>query len=126
MSVCHGGGKVMDSVPTDWLPDAPQRSPAWRWLRAGYLTRHGRAPDPRPAHDWVLRARRFLAGERPGRASGALRGALALWQPTDPVPRWQLEAWLLTAEPLGAVARHCGVTPAVAVAYHELFFAVRP
>jgi hypothetical protein len=55
-----------------------------------------------------------------------LSAALALSREEPPHRRWELEARLLTQEPVDAVARRCGLAPGVAHAYAALLFDVRP
>jgi hypothetical protein len=126
----------MDSTPAAWLPHSPLLSPAWRWGRARWLCERGQRPQPRLDDDGVRRARQFLlaagSGEggsvsaRAPRADPALAQAYQLFRGEPPHTRWRLEAYLLTAEPLAAVARRCALPLATVHTYHDTFFAVRP
>jgi hypothetical protein len=108
----------------------------WRWQRACWLQETGQRPDRRLDDAWVARARHFLdaaAGDyddmalgRVDRPDPAVARALQLSRADPPFDRWQLEGYLLTAEPLEAVARHCALPVEAVEAYHALLFDVRP
>jgi hypothetical protein len=115
----------METDPTLWLPHSCFRVPHWRWLRAQHLARRGRRPDPGIDDRWVLHARASATGGRKAKPA-AVRAARAVWEGDPAERRWELEARLLTDEPLGRVADRCGLPPAVAEAYAEVFFSVRP
>jgi hypothetical protein len=124
----------MDDGPLAWLQDSPFRSPAWRWRRATWLHERGACADHRD-DAWVLRACRHLEVDggnggrtrtRPGRCDAPVGAALNLAREGPPHRRWQLEALLLTDEPLADVARRCGLPTATVEAFHELCFHVRP
>jgi hypothetical protein len=125
----------METEGSAWLPGG-FCSADWRWQRACWLQETGQRPDRRLDDAWVARARHFLDalgggpdGAVPGRADRrdpAIAQALQLSRADPRFDRWRLEAYLLTAEPLEAVARHCALPAATVRAFHELFFDVRP
>jgi hypothetical protein len=125
----------METEGSTWLPGG-FCSADWRWQRACWLQETGQRPDRRIDDAWVARARHFLdaagAGHgdaAPGRADRpdpAIAQALRLSRADPPFERWRLEAYLLTAEPLVAVARHCALPVEAVEAYHALLFDVRP
>jgi hypothetical protein len=121
---------MFSAGPTDPWPE-----PARRWLRAGYLLRHGRWPtrrdDPATREAWQFR--RGLArcrGEadraRLARGYPALAAAHSLYTTAEPLRRAELEARLLSGGDDAAVAARVGLSPAGVAAYHDVFFAVRP
>jgi hypothetical protein len=117
----------MDSQPADWLPDSFYLSPMWRMLRASYRARHQLPPDPRIDDEWVETALRLTASpHNPDDPSltPTVRAAFDLWR-EDQVPRWFLEAQLLTSRLLREVAVACSLAEPVVDAYHRLFFDVR-
>ena len=119
------------SDPTDPWPE-----PARRWLRAGYLLRHGRRPmwgrdDDATGEAWRFRGglarcrceadRARLAGQFP-----ALVAAHAAFTAADPLRRAELEARLLAGQDDAAVATKMGMAADVVATYEGVFFAVRP
>lgn len=115
----------MDTDPLHWLPGSFFRQPSWRWLRAEYLTATGRRLDPRVDDEWVGHARAALRDRGGGPVIAAVRAAREVWA-GDPVVNAELEALLLTTEPLDRVAERFHLSAAVVEAYAEVFFAVRP
>jgi hypothetical protein len=125
----------METEGSAWLPGG-FCSADWRWQRACWLQETGQRPDRRLDDAWVARVRHFLDaagggpdGADPGRADRrdpAIANALQLSRADPPFDRWRLEAYLLTAEPLEAVARHCALSVEAVEAYHALLFDVRP
>ncbi len=111
--------------PLTWLPGSFFRSPAWRWQRAEYLASTGRRLDRRVDDDWVDHARTVLRGVG-GRGSpaAAVHVARDLWMADGPA-RWELEARLLTPEPVARVAERAGLSAAVVEAFETVFFDVR-
>ena len=116
----------MVSDPVHWLPDSFYRRPEWRLLRAEYLIATGRSRDRRIDDDWVAHARSAIQ-DRGGAASkaAAVRVAREVWA-GDPAVKGELEARLLTDEPVDYIADRIGQPAAVLEAYAEVFFAVRP
>ena len=116
----------MATDPAHWLPGSFYRKPEWRLLRAEYLIATGRRRDRRIDDDWVAHARAALKG-RGGSGSKAamVRAARGVWD-GDPAVKGELEARLLTDEPLDRVAARCRLPVAVVEAYAEVCFAVRP
>jgi hypothetical protein len=125
----------METESSAWLPGG-FCSADWRWQRARWLQETGQRPDRRLDDAWVRRARHFLdaaGGDYDDMALGrvdlpdpAIARALQLSRADPPFDRWRLEAYLLTAEPLEAVARHCALPVEAVEAYHALLFDVRP
>jgi hypothetical protein len=74
----------------------------------------------------VDRARRHLAVCRGSRRDAAVREAADLFSNAPRLRRSLVEAYLLTGEPLAAVAARCGISVPTAEAYSKLFFAVNP
>src|SRR5262249_31939135 len=128
-------GNTMETESSAWLRRG-FCSADWRWQRACWLQETGQRPDRRLDDAWVRRARHFLDAEgcgpdgavpgRPDRHDPAVARALQLSRVDPPFDRWQLEGYLLTAEPLEAVARHCALSVEAVEAYHALLFDVRP
>jgi hypothetical protein len=114
----------MDTDPLHWLPGSFYRKPSWRWSRAEYLTATGRRLDPRIDDDWVDHARAALRGRGGGSTVAAVRAAQEIWAGV-PAARAELEALLLTAEPLDRIVERFHIPAAVVEAYAEVFFAVR-
>jgi hypothetical protein len=102
-------------------------------LRAAYL--FGKHQRPRPWDDpWIGQALRYLqaltrapqyGGQHPVPADLAGIAEAYRLQESDSLPRWHLEARLLTAEPIEEVARRCALTQETVAAFHYLFFDVR-
>jgi len=116
----------MVTDPLRWSPGSFYRRPEWRLLRAEYLLATGRRRDPRVDDDWVAHARAAIQN-RGGAASRAatVRAAREVWA-ADPAVKGELEARLLTDEPLVRVAVRLALPATVVEAYTEVFFAVRP
>ena len=119
-----------DVDPLSWLPGSHRRKPAWRWLRAGYLSSTRRRLDPRIDDDWVAHAR--LVRRKCGRwptpeqeRCSAITVAFALWQGGDSLLRSKLEAYLLTSAPFARIAIICCLDPTIVEVYHAVFFDVR-
>lgn len=100
------------------------RTPHWRWDRAGRLLVTGRRLDRRVDDDWVAAARQAHSRPTSEMKDGVVRSAHDIWQ-GDPAVRHELEAWLLTDEPLTEVAKRLRLSAEVVAAYEALFFAVR-
>jgi hypothetical protein len=92
----------MDTDPLHWLPGSFYRKPSWRWLRAEYLTATGRRLDPRIDDGWVAHARAAL-NDRGESVIAAVRAAREVWA-GNPVVNAELQALLLTTEPLDRIA----------------------
>ncbi len=116
----------MDTDPVHWLPGSFFRKPEWRWLRAEYLVATGRRLDPRIDDDWVALVRTALAGGRGDRSKAAAVTAARGVRAGDPAVWGELEARLLTEEPLDPVAERFVLPVTVIEAYEAAFFAVRP
>ena len=117
----------MDGQFTDWLPDSFYRSPFWRVLRASYLLETGLPADATIDDDWVAVAKDLLAAiERHDLSTvpEAVRAAYEVWA-ADQMPRWLVEAQLLTPRTLDEIATECALAEPVVHAYAELFFDVR-
>jgi hypothetical protein len=112
----------------------PLRPPAWRWLRALDLA-DNRQPNEEEDDEWVRQALRFCHWLRrsPGAAAleelaqdmPALYQAHSLFTAPPSFEKWEVEARLLTDEPIEQIALKCGSAPAVIDAYHAAFFHVR-
>jgi hypothetical protein len=110
------------------------REPDWRWLRAAALAADGR---PIPGHydartRQAVRFARALHGcaddaarAKLTRRRPALAAAHALYAAEPSWPRWELEAWLLTDEPIEQIAVRMEMHDDVVATYHDLFFDVR-
>ncbi|QDU21792.1 hypothetical protein [Urbifossiella limnaea] len=116
----------MVTDPLRWSPGSFYRRPEWRWLRAEYLLATGRRRDRRIDDAWVSHARAAIQN-RGGAASRAatVRAAHEIWA-GDPAVKGELEARLLTDEPLDRVAVRLALPAALVEAYAAVFFAVRP
>jgi hypothetical protein len=123
------------AVPSHYEPYllGPRRSPAQRWLRAGYLLEHGRRPH---SHDdditrKVWRYRRELSRSRadgPSQRLGQVFPDLAAAheiQVGEPLVRWEVEARLLAGQADESIAARCGISALVAQTYHDVFFNLR-
>ena len=102
------------------------RPPCWRWKRAQSLATSGRPLDPRIDDEWVSLARSAIMGvngHKPQVAATIEARDFSFAEP--PERRWEMDARLLTDEPLDRVARRFGITPAAVEAYAALFFDVR-
>jgi hypothetical protein len=111
-------------------PGNPFRPVDWRWLRAADLVESRRWPRPPHDDDWVVAAMRFRRWLRQPDVAArpfppGLPEAHALYAAPPSFRRWELEAWLLTREPLGRVAARCGLSQEAVEAYHAVFFDVR-
>jgi hypothetical protein len=124
----------MGGTLTDWLPDNPFRSVAWRWERAVWLASRGARTYLGLDDRWVLRARDFLASSNrvlnvPEHAASTDPDVSEAWQlsrDVEPLRHWRAQAYLLTDLPLQDVALRCSMPLATLHAYTELFFHVRP
>jgi hypothetical protein len=117
----------MEDAASQWLPGSFYCRPEWRWLGASYLVEQGGRGDPGIDDEWVVHSLAAIRGRGGDRTKvAAVRAAHDIWAGEPPERRWELEARLLTNAPLELVARRCGLPVAVAGAYAEVFFAVRP
>jgi hypothetical protein len=116
-------------------PDSPFCLPDWRWRSAEYLVDCGRRVCRRRDDQQVREAVQYLRhlrrcqGERAHQRLARRYPALYLAHSLYGAPtfqRWELEARLLTPEPLAVVGRKCGLTEEVVGTYHDVFFDVRP
>ena len=117
----------MDCSPTDWLHDNFYRSPFWRVLRASHLLEAGHTADPAIDDAWVEVAKDLLVsvkGHEFDNVPHAIRAAYEVWA-ADQMPRWLLEAQLLTPRTFDEVAAGCSLSEPVVRAFHQLFFDVR-
>lgn len=117
----------MDSQPSDWLPDSFYRSPAWRVLRASHLLKTGHPAEETLDDAWVEVAKELLTSveeHHVSRVPAAVRTAYEVWA-ADQMPRWLLEAQLLTPRTFGEIAAECSLSEVAVHAFHELFFDVR-
>jgi hypothetical protein len=126
--------------PLSWIdPDNPSRPADWRWQRA-CAPSQGRATHDPPWHQngadglggdaWLARAVRFvgLLHRDPAGAAQAMPnigGAFGIFSLRGPLCRGEVEARLLTTEPLGSIAAACDTTAEVVEAYHAVFYDVR-
>src|SRR5262245_44795088 len=115
-------------------PD-PRKDPAWRWLRCGYLLNHRRRPSSRDddatREAWLFRRalgrcraeedREWLARNFP-----ALAEAHRRFTTDELLQRATLEAHLLAGESDDLIAARCAMRPAGVLAYHDVYFEVRP
>jgi hypothetical protein len=123
------------NAPNDCLEESPFRRPDWRWQlpllsMEGELARRSGLRDP-----WVGRVIRHLkAGDADSSARArrrrssfdpALHGAIRLHEAPDPHARGELEAWILTGEPIEVAAERCGLAIPAAEAYEAAFVDVR-
>jgi hypothetical protein len=116
-------------------PDHPLRPPCWRWLRAFSFVDHNQRPIRQKDDEWVRRTWRFVRLLRHGpsdeakqkliRRMPAIFEAHRLYTDAQVFLRWEVEARLLTDEPIAQIASKCGSTPEVIEAYHAVFFHVR-
>ena len=106
------------------------RPPDWRLRLACYLVDHPDHPEVQPHADlWVVQACSFSATcvtprPRPTRTERPSRGLRDLFG-REQLPRWTVEAHLLTGEPLDRVAERSGLGHDVLAVYHEIFFDVQ-
>jgi hypothetical protein len=124
-----------ETLMTEWLPGSLHRIPSWRWARATWL-HDQKQPAVRPLNDaWVRRALSFLVAKDIGRKSSASRhrkfdaaivDAMSVSQESPSARRLELEARLLTDEPIEAIAQKCSLTTGAVEAYEMLHFNVRP
>lgn len=117
--------------------DHPCRPPHWRWERARLLRENSRSAPKQRDDKWVLMAVRLQS--RINRAkddrqrckaysnAGALGMALDIWDDQDRPSsfREELEARLLTSEPITRIAAQVGLSPEVVHAYEKTFFNVK-
>src|SRR5690349_6175971 len=97
----------METDPLAWLPGSFFRKPSWRFLRAEYLAVTGRRRDPRIDDGWVALARAAILGRGGNRSkAAAVQAAREVWG-VESTAKWELEARLLTDEPLEQVAERC-------------------
>jgi hypothetical protein len=126
----------MEYEPSAWLPDSPFRSPAWRYLRALWLVERGKRAKPIFDDAGVRRIKCYLSTTsrtgpdptcaEPEENDSTITRALRLFRDGPEELRWRLEAYLLTTEPLEAVAARCALPLATVQTYQDCFFAVRP
>ena len=114
----------MDDRLADWLPHSFSRAPAWRLSRAAFRRAEGLRPDPRIDDEWVELAARVLDADARG-VPPAVRAAVGVWR-RGGVPRWHLEANLLTPRTFAEVGAATGHPEPVVEAYHQLCYDVRP
>ncbi len=117
----------MDRRISSWLPNSFFRSPYWRVLRALYLLDTGRAADPAIDDAWVEVAKDLLSAVESNDLDDvppAVRAAYGVWT-ADEMPRWLLEAQLLTSRTFEEVAAGCTLSEPTVLAFHQLFFDVR-
>jgi hypothetical protein len=111
-----------------------KRTPAWRWRLALRLVETGRRTTNR--HDArtreLVRFARYL--DRDADETTAVRlthfwsdhnDALLLHMDPSSWIRWELEAWLLTDESFGGIARRMDIGEELVSVYHDCFFDVR-
>ena len=122
--------QTMFSDPTD-----PWPAPARRWLRAGYLLRHGRWPmrrdDAATREAWQFRrglgrCRGEADRARLARRFPTLAEAHRLYRSAEPLRRAELEARLLAGEDDGTVGAKMGLSAPGVAMYHDVFFDIRP
>jgi hypothetical protein len=107
--------------------------PDWRWRRAGRLLREGLHPGPKDDalvrlavayQRWRERARKATpARPAPGRFA-AMEKAWLLRHGRGRRRRWLAEAYVLAGLKPDAVGRLCGISPAAAANYANVFFDV--
>src|SRR5262245_47093663 len=116
-------------------PHDPRKDPAWRWLRSGYLLKHGQQllsrDDDATRQAWLFRralGRCRAEEDREGLARNfpALADAHRRFTTDELLQRATLEARLLAGEGDDLIAAKCGMTTAAVQAFHDTFFAVRP
>ena len=117
--------EAMETDHLAWMPGSFYRRPEWRWLRAEYLVATGCRRDARIDDDWVDLARAAIEGRSRSKKSGDVHAARGVWA-GDVSARAELEALLLTDEPIDRIAERFHISTAVVEAYAEVFFAVRP
>src|SRR5262249_33481522 len=121
----------MTPIPPHYLQRGhPLRPPAWRWLRAADLWEQGGEPSTSWDDPWVrkaLRLHRALHQEKNLQKRTQLSALFQAYQLycDESLLRCEVEARLLTDEPLAQIAAKCGTTPTVINAYQQLFFCVR-
>lgn len=120
----------MQHAPMDWMPGSPRLNPAWRYhLAHWWLSNQVNHSDP--YDDWLSRCEAFLAAHHTDDKAAAdtievdhaIERARRIWQ-GDKVLRSRLEAFLLSGEPLDAVAQRCYLPTAAVEAFAALFFDV--
>jgi hypothetical protein len=114
--------------------DHPLRPPSWRWLRAVDLA-DNRKPADEVDDEWVRQALRFClqlrrslaeeAREELAQDMPALYQAHRLFTAPPSFQRWEIEAWLLTDEPVGQIGLKTDTSPEVIDVFHAVFFHVR-
>ena len=117
----------MDGRISSWLPNSFFRSPFWRVLRALYLLDTGRAANPAIDDEWVQVAKDLLAAVESNDLNHlppAVRDAYGVWT-ADEMPRWLLEAQLLTPRTFEEIAACSSLSEPTVHAFHQLFFDVR-
>src|SRR5262249_54616531 len=117
------------STPFRNRPDHPLRPPDWRWLRAADLWEKGGQPSSHEADAWVRNALAFHRLLQQDRDLQKRTRLSALFQAhqlycDESLRRWEVEARLLTDEPLAQIAAKCGSTPRVINAFEKVFFNV--
>lgn len=114
---------MTNSDPMLWWPGSFFRRPEWRWLRAGYLAGSDKQLEGRIDDDWVALAWSALLGCH-APETFAILAARDVWT-AETERKWELEARLLTDEPLPAIAERLRLPLSVVEAYAEVFFSVR-
>jgi hypothetical protein len=114
-------------------PVGPLLSLNWRFQRARLLHDARRRPG-RKDDFWVRSALTWLrhqdhqerwAGPAGKQEQVRTVGEAHALSVTDALPRWKLEAWLLTDASLEEVGQHCSLTPTTVETYGALFFDIR-
>jgi hypothetical protein len=118
-------------TPSFWLPNSFFRVPSWRFARASWLQECGMPVSDAFDDEWVAIALRFItAKSRPSsptpRLDSAITTAVETSRESDGTRRWQIEAFLLTSEPMENIADRVHLPVEVIHAYHQLYFDVRP
>lgn len=111
---------------------SPFRRPDWRWVVAEHLVDGGGEPDQASHDDWIARARNYLhygpcvLAETLGEDSDSWRAVHdATSFRANLLPRFELEARLLTGDTCERIADRFGADAATIEAYEKLFFDVR-
>ena len=125
-------GSAFPAIDLSWREACPFRPPSWRWGLANRLLTERLPRRPETQDPWVQRIVKHLrsiqgveSSRRHGRCDRLIAEAAAIRFAPDPLIRSELEAWILTGEPVGDVAKLAGYGLDVVEAYEQSFFDVR-
>src|SRR5437879_5467367 len=104
----------------------PHRPPDWRWQRAHHLADKPDCPVALANADLGVAQALLLVQDlaQPSAdmtpSPSAHRAAYEIYSGSDRLRRWEIEAYLLTREPLERIAARCGVPGDVLAVYGEV------